>query len=318
MQVGPQLMAEGRGRVVSLDWNDGAVSPQTFSRAYANLTGGSPAASNPFRGRLSFADRIGIKVSSERGPIAGVRVEVVDALLRCLVEAGYDPGKILIWDRSESSLRAAGFGALATQWGVGLVGSVERGYDIDVSYDAPLIGDLIWSDLEFGEEGDGVGRRSYVTKALTEDIDKIIQITPMNLRRESGVAGQLWSLARDSVDNFRRFEKSPEFLSQAIPEIVAMREVGDKFAFGIVDATIMQYAGDQSTRLHYSKKTNALLVSLDPVALDVLSVDRLHETRVAEGMDGLDEVEEIYANAGLLLLGESRLSSVRLISLGAP
>lgn len=288
---------EGADSVGSMDWN-AAIS--TFYR------GGWEAA-------FDTGDRIGIKVVTEQGPHAGTRLMVVRGLIVALLNSGISPDRIVVWDRSLRDLERARYGLLREEFGVRVEGAIERGYDPDVFYESPLIGSLIWSDLEFGEKGEGVGRRSYVTRILTEEVTKVIQVTPLTYRQDSGVSGQLWSLARGAVDNFRRFERQPSALAQAIPEIFAMREVGDLMVLGVVDATVGQYAGESSGRLHYSVVRNALYVGRDPVALDRYSTGRIRKWREERGMPINDTVEAIYRNAGLLRLGEYQRDKIQIL-----
>jgi hypothetical protein len=55
-----------------------------------------------------------------------------------------------------------------------------------------------------GRKGEGVGRRSFVSKLLTQDITKLINVTPMLNHNSAGVTGHLYSLAFGSVDNVYR------------------------------------------------------------------------------------------------------------------
>ena len=60
-----------------------------------------------------FTEQTGIKVNSVPGPIGGTRKAVVDAVVRGLLEARLPPDRIIIWDQSLASLRAAGYDGLA-------------------------------------------------------------------------------------------------------------------------------------------------------------------------------------------------------------
>jgi hypothetical protein len=114
------------------------------------------------------------------------------------------------------------------------------------------------------------------------------------------------------VDNTFRFEKSAAQLSTAVPEIYAVREVGDLVVLSIVDALIGQYQGSELSRLHYSASINELLFSRDPVALDVLSIDKLQSLRSKAGGPAREVPLDLYRNAALLELGTSELNNIRL------
>ena len=114
---------------------------------------------SPPPGAASFPrnDVVGIKVFSAAGEIDGTRPAVVAAVVHGLLDAGLPTTNIIIWDRHADDLRAAGFFKLGQQLGVRAAGAVETGYDPTNFYlpDSPVIGNLVWGDLEFGKKGDG-------------------------------------------------------------------------------------------------------------------------------------------------------------------
>lgn len=254
---------------------------------------------------VSTQDVVGIKVFATPGPDAGTRPAVVAAIVRGLLEAGLPGSHILIWDKSERDLREAGFAALAQELGVRCVGSAEAGYDREHFYEQPLLGTLVWGDLEFGQKGEGVGRRSFVSKLLTREVTRVINVPPMQNHQLAGVAGNLYGLAMASVDNTLRFERDAGRLAQAVPEIYALPEVGDRVVLNIVDALLCQYEGGPRGLLHYSAVLNQLRLSRDPVALDVLSIRELERQRRAARAPFVKPNLDLYRNAELLELGVS-------------
>jgi hypothetical protein len=79
----------------------------------------------------------------------------------------------------------------------------------------------------------------------------------------------------------------------------------------IVDALVCQYQGEHRGLLHYSTALNELRVSLDPVALDVLSLQELNRQRLAAKMPAVTNNLELYQNAALLELGVSELDNIQ-------
>ncbi|HZV35243.1 MAG TPA: DUF362 domain-containing protein [Verrucomicrobiae bacterium] len=254
-------------------------------------------------------DIIGIKVFTAPGPFSGTRKSVVAAVIQELLNAGIPPRNIVIWDRHISELTDAGYPELAQRFGVRMQGSVESGYDLKVFYDKPLLGTLAADDVEFGKTGPGVGRKSYVSKLLTQELTKVIVITPMLHHNVIGVTGNLYSMAFGSVDNIGRFENKVQDMSLAVPEICALPIKGDDFrledrvVLNIVDALICQYEGQDRGLLHYSTVLNQLRFSKDPVALDVLSLQEISAQRQNAGADPITNNIDLYANAALLELG---------------
>lgn len=269
-----------------------------------NLTG-QPTAAAAWRTLVSSQDVVGLKVYSIAGPVIGTRPAVVAAALEGLLAAGLSPSNLVIWDRKLEHLQAAGFVDLARRYGVRVAASQAEGWDERKYYESPLLGQLVAGDLEFQKTGDGVGRKSFVTRLVTRQLTRIINISPLLNHYSTGVAGNLYSLAAGSVDNFLRFENDTGRLTQAIPELVALPELGDRVALNIVDALICQYEGEHELHLHYAVALNQLRLSADPVALDVLSLEELSELRRQRNVTALGptNVVNIYRNASVLQIG---------------
>jgi len=287
------------------------------ARGIKELTGKNSVLDG-WRSLVSTQDVVGIKVFSEPGPNSGTRPAVVAAVIQELLAAGLRPTQIVIWDKHRTDLRLAGYFDLAARFGVRVGGSAEAGYDEKVFYDSPLLGSLVWGDLEFGKKGEGIGRKSFVSKLVTTGMTKIINITPLMNHNEAGVFGNLFSLATGSVDNIARFESDHDRMATAIPEIYALPALSDHVVLNITDALICQYEGEERSLLHYSAILNQLRFSRDPVALDVLSLQELDNQRKIAGAPGVKYDPELYTNAALLELGVADLSKIDSVTLQTP
>jgi hypothetical protein len=263
----------------------------------------SSNATDAWRSFVTTQDTVGIKVYSSPGANSGTRPAVVGAVIEGLLSAGLPAKRIIVWDKHRGDLRRSGFVEFADRYGVRVEGSAEFGYDEKVFYDTPFIAQLVWGDVEFGKSGEGVGRKSYVSKLVSREITKIINVTPMLNHNTASVCGNLFGLTMGSVDNSLRFEANPPRLAEAVPEIYALERIGDRVVLNITDALICQYQGEQRTLLHYSTVLNELRFSRDPVALDVLSIRELERQRSAAQMPAVRVNRELYENAELLELG---------------
>jgi hypothetical protein len=281
-------------------------------RGLAAMTGRRNVAA-AWQSLMSTQEVVGIKVHSGIGKTSGTRPAVVGAVIEGLRESGFAPKQIVIWDKHLIDLRLAGFCDLAKEYGVQAAGSAEAGYDENAFYDASLIGRLVWGDFEFGKKGEGIGRKSFVSKLLTQRITKIIHVTPLLNHNLTGVSGNLFGLAFGSVDNSIRFESGPQHLGEAIPEIYALPQLGDRVVLNIVDALMCQYQGEEKMHLHYSAMLRQLRFSTDPVALDVLSIEELNRQRELNKLPPVTSDFQIYTNASLLELGVSDLKRIDLI-----
>ncbi len=260
-----------------------------------------------WRSLVSTNDIVGIKVFSEPGPIAGTRPAVVAAIVHGLLQAGLPPAHIIIWDKHAADLRHAGFIKLGRSLGVRIAGSADVGYDTDTYYlpDSPVVGALVWGDLEFGLKGEGIGKKSFVSKLVSQQMTRIISVAPLINQNEAGVCGHFYSLCLGSVDNTRRFESDAGRLASALPEIYALPIIGDRVVLNVTDALLGQYQGGPAGYLQYSASLQQIWFSHDPVALDVLSLKELARERKAVDVPPMFTNFEIYTNATFLQLGLS-------------
>jgi hypothetical protein len=286
------------------------------NRAITNLTR-KPTVPDAWRSLVTTQDIVGIKVFSAPGPNSGTRPAVVAAVVEGLLAAGLPPNHIIVWDRHITDLRLAGFTDLSDRYGIRLAGAAQAGWDEKTFYnpDSPILGNLVWGDLEFGKKGDGVGRKSFVSTLVSREITKIINITPLLNHNEAGVSGNLYSLASGSADNLIRFEYSPATLATAIPEIYSLPALSDHVVLNITDALICQYEGGERGLLHYSATLNQLRFSLDPVALDVLSIQELDRLRQNAHAPSVKPNSKLYSNAALLQLGVNDLKRIQVDTL---
>lgn len=323
---GQTLIQNARAQIVCVE-NLGATSNYQANAevvqvmvdcGLTNFTG-RPDINAAWRSLVATQDVVGIKVFSEPG-LTGTRPAVVAAVVLGLLHAGVPPTHVIIWDKYEKNLRAAGFFKLAAQLGVRAAGSADTGWDPATFYrpDTAVIGNLIWGDLEFGQTNGVVGRNSFVSKLVSRQITKIISIAPLLNQPDVGVCGHLYSLTLGSVDNTRRFEGDANRLATAVPEIYALPILGDRVVLNITDALIGQYEGGARSLLHYSTVLDQLWFSHDPVALDVWSIKELDLERRKIGAPELKPNLELYANANLLQLGESSLEKIHVGKISCP
>ena len=258
-----------------------------------------------WRSLVTTNDTVGIKVFSEPGKLSGTRPAVVKAAIHGLLAAGIPASQIVIWDRRTDELRAAGFFRLAEELGVSVAGAVESGYDTNTYYlpDSPVIGSLVWGDVEFGNTNRTAGKKSYVSQLVSQRLTKIISLAPLMNENDAGVCGHFYSLALGSLDNMRRFTSNAERLAVALPEIYALPTIGDKVVLHITDALLAQYQGGPASYLQLSRVRNEIWFSHDPVALDTLALKELARERRVLNIPALPSNFEIYTNAALLQLG---------------
>lgn len=288
-----------------------------FDRGLTRLLG-KPTAREAWLSLVTTNDVVGLKVYSVPGPICGTRPAVAAAAIEGLLDAGLPPRQIIVWDRQYADLQQAGFTHFIARYGVRVEGSIAAGYDPAVFYDSPLLGSLIWSDSEFGRVAETVGRNSYVSKLVSQTITKHVNLSALINHNLLGVAGNLYSLASGSVDNFQRFESDPQRLAVAVPEIYALPALSDRVVLNVTDALLAQYLGERHGLLHYSTTLNELRFSRDPVALDVLALEELDRQRQFLGIARPRRRFDAYQNAALLELGLCETNRIQIETLRVP
>jgi hypothetical protein len=183
---------------------DPEIVDAMVNQAITNFTGKLTVAS-AWASLVGTNETIGIKVFTAPGSSTGTRPSVAAAVIKGLLEAGVPTNHIILWDRHEADLRRAGYFELAEHFGIRAEGAAEAGYDAKTFYEAAMIGNLVYGDLEFGKKDEGVGRKSFVSKLVSQQMTKIINIAPVLNHNGAGVAGNLFSLALGRGGNSVRF-----------------------------------------------------------------------------------------------------------------
>lgn len=250
-------------------------------------------------------DVVGFRLCTAPGPVTGTRPVVVRALVQSLLAAGHPPRQVVLWDKRASDIILAGYSKLADELGVRWAATEEIGWDPDHAYENATVGRLLIGDLEYARRDRAdAGKRSHVSKLLTRDVTKIVLVTPLLNHNHLGLNGQLANLSLGAVDNTLRFEQEAWRLAEALPEICALDELFGKLAFGVSDALLCQYRGEDRTLLHYAVALNQLRFSTDPVALDILGIQDIERARATHPIDGEKPIKtDLYFNAALQELG---------------
>jgi hypothetical protein len=232
---------------------------------------------------------------------------VVTAIVRGLLAAGLPHDHIVIWDRQAADLQTAGYYKLGQTLGVRVASAGEAGYDPNAFYlpDSPVVGQLVWGDLEFGKTNKdfNVGKKSFISKLVSQHLTKIISVAPLMNENSAGICGHFFSVGLGSVDNVRRFEDNADRLAVALPEIYALPLIGDRVVLNVTDALLEQYQGGPQGYLQFSVVRNELWFGTDPVALDTMALKELMLQRRLLNAPTMPTNFAIYTNATLLQLG---------------
>ena len=121
-------------------------------RLVAAATGKESAAAG-WRSLVEPKDVVGIKISAAGGAEGATHRAVVAAIVEGLEAAGVPKANILVWDRDAEDLHAAGYLARDERTPTFdcnvLAVEPKYGYDAKRIFRSPVLGKLIWGDLQF-------------------------------------------------------------------------------------------------------------------------------------------------------------------------
>ncbi len=262
-----------------------AVTRQMVDALVRTVTG-SESTRAAWRELAGTDERVGIKVTTAGGPYFATRRGVVAAAVAGLRDAGVR--EIIVWDKSSAALRECGF--TSQRLGCEVRGiDPPHGWDRDASFQAPVLGKLIWGDLLFNEKVNarGIGKsednllssKSHLATILSRDVPRFINIAALSDDPGCGIAGTLHSAVIGNLDNWRRFTSFGEGGAGAMADCYADPRLGGKCVLHILDALAVTYAGGPGPNPQNSVIPKTLYASRDPIAVDALGLRLLEKYR---------------------------------------
>jgi uncharacterized protein (DUF362 family) len=278
-----------------------------------------------WRSLILPSDTVGIKVATDGGRYFSSHPAVVEAIVDGLESAGVARSRIVIWDRSSSALRLAGFQSRA---GGPEVHGIDppRGLDPKAAVTTPALGKLMWGDLLFAEkqrvklgaprsETDQLSSTSHLGRVFSR-ITKIINVPVLSDERGCGIAGAIYNLTVPNVDNWRRFTQPGS--GGSIADLYADERISPKVVLHVMDALLAQYAGGPGFNPNYAFAHQTLYASRDPVALDATALRKIAEWRKSAQLPPNGARGEWLQYASQLGLGESAEERISVRSVALP
>ena len=254
-------------------------------------------------------DVVGIKVSTLAAPLSVTHQAVLDAIAAGLRQAGVPASNIVVFDRDPRKLADADYRATGFRVEPVITGA---GWEAGASLDSPLVGKLIWGDLEFGQP-EPLSTLSHLPKLLTRTLTKLINVPVLMDHEVTGLAGCLYNLSLGLADNTRRFEQFGQRGDPAIGQLCNLPAVRSKLVLNICDAFIAGYAGGPAFKPQYSWPYGGLYFSRDPVAIDALGLELLEAKRQETHLPPIGDRASHLVTAGHLGLGQSVGSRIELM-----
>jgi len=311
LSLSPVILVERPGAVQEFTVDPQQVR-QMVNRALLTLTSAPDIGTAWTRLGITPRDVVGIKITTAGGPALCTHPALVRAICDGLQAAGVPPAQIIIWDKFQDKMRAAGYALRAATDNQSAIASIVPGnnYDPAVFYKNGVIGNLIWGDYQFNQMIDSdfydsspIVSRSYYTKFVTQICTKLINVPVLSYNELYGIDGCLSSLAFGCVDNNRRFQGPPAYGDPAIDEILNQDFIRRKVVVHILDALVAQGAGGPAFNPLFCQSLGALYVSRDPVAIDSLALPRLEKIRRETNVPSVGNTSSYVKSAAILSLG---------------
>jgi uncharacterized protein (DUF362 family) len=264
---------------------------ELLGKAIASATG-APSPTAAFRRLFRPTDVVGIKVNTLAGRGLSSHPELVLALADWLKEAGVQPSNVIIWDRSDRELEAAGFRLNRRGDGVRCLGTND---------------DYDWTPREWGPGG------SCFARLLVEQITALINVGMVKDHDLSGVSAGLKNFY-GVVHNPNKYHDHG--CSPYVAHLAAHPLIKDKLRLTVLDGLVAQCHGGPARSPRWSWPWGGVLVSTDPVAVDAVARQTIEERRRELGLKSLAEdgrEPKWIDEAARLGLGEARLDRIQVV-----
>ena len=294
---------------------------------------GQSTVSSAWGSLVKPSDVVGIKVSANGAPLFSSHPAVVNAIASGLATAGVPAQNIVVWDREERLLKAAGF--RSKNAGYRLMWS-EGNYDPKAVITSAVLGKLIYGDLLFTAKApdtlrgefraepvvpdkkrvgsiDNLSDESHLSSVLTRVVTKVINVPVLSDNAYCGLSGALFNMTIQNLDNWRRLVQAPINGDPSIPEAYADPRIGDKVVFQVMDGLIALYAGAPLGDANYAIHFGTLYASKDPVAMDAVALRRIDEWRLGAQMEPASKTSRYLQTAFSYGLGNADLSKIEVV-----
>jgi len=284
---------------------------------------GQPDLAKAWGSLVAPNDKIGIKISAAGGELFTTHHDVVSAIVDGLVAAGHPRSSIVVWDRSLEGTKGAGYKKAD---GFELRSIAPRdGYDPKETLSAPLLGKLVWGDVDYiTDKGRSVplsdtentSNISHFSRIVSNEVTKIINVPVMSNSTTNGIAGCLYNVTIPNIDNWRRFALGTGFGAESIAIIYSNPVISQKVVLNIMDGLMAQYGGGPQSQPNFAVPHATLYASKDPVALDTIALKRLEEWRSKGNFPPIGRLASYVQTATTVGLGNSDMSRIEVKNVG--
>ncbi|HWY52702.1 MAG TPA: DUF362 domain-containing protein [Chthoniobacterales bacterium] len=284
---------------------------------------GQPDLARAWGSLIAPNDKIGIKISAAGGELFTTHHDVVTAIVDGLVAAGHPRSSIVVWDRSLEGTKGAGY-KKADGFDLKAIAPL-NGYDPKATLTAPLLGKLVWGDVDYiSDRGkseplsdtENTSSVSHFSRIISSEVTKIINVPVMSNSTTNGIAGCLYNMTVPNIDNWRRFAQGTGFGAESVAIIYANPVISQKVVLNVMDGLAAQYAGGPQSQPNFALHHATLYASKDPVALDTVALKRLDEWRSKANFQPIGRLASYVQTATTVGLGNSDMSRIEVKNAG--
>ncbi len=273
------------------------------------LFSGKASGAAALAARFRPGEKVAIKVNAFGYPCSMVNPVTAHTLARLLVEAGLRKPNIRIYDQYESRMRGAGFKLGKPEGEIWVTGPDGADPVLQRYQDGPRTVSFHWA------------------RALTW-ADAVINLCVPKDHDLTGITGALKNVAFGSVRPTAAREKQPNGYTTvpafhrnnadpAIAWLYAQPMIRDKVRLVVCDATRVLYQGGPKDNERHRARNNQLLVSTDPVAMDVMILEIVNRHRRARRLKPIEadprRPPRFIATAARMGLGVGERSRLTLV-----
>jgi len=267
---------------------------------------------------VSPDDKVGIKISAAGGELFTTHHDIVTAIVDGLVAAGHSRGSIIVWDRSLEGIKGAGYKPGGDGFQLKSI-TPRDGYDPKATLTAPLLGKLVWGDVDYISDKrhsvplsdtENTSNISHFARILANDVTKVINVPVMSNSTTNGIAGCLYNMTLPNIDNWRRFAQGVPFGAESIAIIYANPVISQKVVLNIMDGLLAQYGGGPQSQPNFAIHHATLYASKDPVAMDAVALKQLEARRAKAAFPPIGRLASYVQSATTAGLGNSAVSAI--------
>jgi uncharacterized protein (DUF362 family) len=242
-------------------------------------------------------DRVGIKVNLSSGRLFGTSREVVYAVVEELLSIPLPPENIMIFDRAENDMTAAGFRLEKGPEGVKIVSSDKLGYE------------KRWINV--------AGVEARFSRTLIENT-AIIHIPVLGNLAAGEDAGTLKTLILGAVAFKHATNRQ---VDEILPLLYSHEAIRGRVRLTIADGSICRLGEGSADNLGTHVTHDSIYATTDPVALDRIAQEVINSLRKKNGLQSLtksDRPAKLLESAARLGLGVADRRHIHLETVRLP